>query len=62
MIVIPGATGQLGMAVVKQLAKRVAAERIGVSDLGRRDVQIVVDAAVMGEDSGAPRVIAVHSW
>lgn len=39
-----------------------AAERIGGSDLGRRNVQIVVDAAVMGEDSGAPRVIAVHSW
>jgi len=30
MIVITGATGQLGRAVVKQLAKRVAAERIGV--------------------------------
>jgi hypothetical protein len=25
-------------------------------------VQIVVEAAVMGEDSGAPHVIAVHSW
>jgi len=30
MIVITGATEQLGRAVVKQLAKRVAAERIGV--------------------------------
>jgi uncharacterized protein YbjT (DUF2867 family) len=30
MIVITGAAGQLGRAVVKQLAKRVAAERIGV--------------------------------
>jgi NAD(P)H dehydrogenase (quinone) len=30
MILITGATGQLGRAVVKQLAKRVAAERIGV--------------------------------
>lgn len=39
-----------------------AAERIGGSDLGQRNVQIVVDAAVMGEDSGAPRVITVHSW
>ena len=39
-----------------------AAERIGGSDLGKRNVQIVVDAAVMGEDSGAPRVIAVNSW
>lgn len=39
-----------------------AAERIRGSDLGKQNVQIVVDAAVMGEDSGAPRVIAVHSW
>ena len=39
-----------------------AAERIGVSDLGKQNVQIVVEAAVMGEDSGAPRVIAVNSW
>ena len=30
MILITGATGQLGRAVVKQLAKRVASERIGV--------------------------------
>lgn len=39
-----------------------AAEQIGGSDLGRKQVQIVVEAAVMGEDSGAPHVIAVHSW
>jgi hypothetical protein len=39
-----------------------AAERMGGSDFGKQNVQIVVDAAVMGEDSGAPRVIAVHSW
>ena len=39
-----------------------AAERMGGSDLAKQNVQIVVDAAVMGEDSGAPRVIAVHSW
>src|SRR5262247_1860633 len=39
-----------------------AAERIRGSDLGKQNLQIVVDAAVMGEDSGAPRVIAVHSW
>jgi hypothetical protein len=39
-----------------------AAERIGGGDLGRQNVQIVVEAAVMGEDSGAPRVIAVSSW
>src|SRR5262245_7711961 len=39
-----------------------AAERLHGSDLGKQNVQIVVDAAVMGEDSGAPHVIAVHSW
>jgi hypothetical protein len=26
------------------------------------NIQIVVEAAVIGEDSGAPRVVAVHSW
>jgi len=39
-----------------------AAARIGGSYLGQQNVQIVVEAAVMGEDSGAPRVITVHSW
>ena len=39
-----------------------AAARIGGSNLGQQNVQIVVEAAVMGEDSGAPRVITVHSW
>ena len=39
-----------------------AAERIRGGDLGQQNVQIVVDTAVMGEDSGAPRVITVHSW
>jgi hypothetical protein len=39
-----------------------AAERIGGRSLQDRNLQVVVDAAVMGEDSGAPRVIAVHSW
>jgi hypothetical protein len=39
-----------------------AAERMGGSDLGNQNVQILVEAAVMGEDSGAPRVIAVNSW
>ena len=39
-----------------------AAERIGGGDLRKQNVQIVVEAAVMGEDSGAPRVIAVNSW
>jgi hypothetical protein len=39
-----------------------AAERIGGGDRGKQNVQIVVEAAVMGEDSGAPRVIAVNSW
>src|SRR6185436_14220723 len=34
-----------------------AAERIGGGVLAQQNVQIVVDAAVMGEDSGAPRVI-----
>jgi CheY-like chemotaxis protein len=38
------------------------AEQIGGSDLGGRNVQIVDEAAVMGEDSGAPRVIALNSW
>ena len=27
-----------------------------------RNLQIVVSAAVIGEDSGAPRVVATHSW
>ena len=27
-----------------------------------RNVQIVVGAAVIGEDSGAPRVLAAHVW
>jgi hypothetical protein len=31
-------------------------------DLDRKNVQIVVSAAVIGEDAGAPRVVAVHSW
>lgn len=28
----------------------------------QRNVQFVVSAAVIGEDSGAPRVVAVHTW
>jgi hypothetical protein len=28
----------------------------------QRNVQIVVEAAVIGEDSGAPRVVAAHRW
>ena len=39
-----------------------SAERLGSAPLDARNVQIVVVATVMGEDSGAPRVIAVHSW
>ncbi|HEY7055339.1 MAG TPA: hypothetical protein VH458_02380 [Vicinamibacterales bacterium] len=39
-----------------------SAERLGGVPLDAGNVQIVVAAAVMGEDSGAPRVIAVHSW
>ena len=31
-------------------------------NLDHRNVQIVVSAAVIGEDSGAPSVVAVHSW
>ena len=43
MILITGATRQLGRAVVKQLAKRVAAERIGVFV---RDVRKAADLKV----------------
>ena len=39
-----------------------SAERLGGAPLDARNVQIVVVATVMGEDSGAPRVIAVHTW
>jgi hypothetical protein len=39
-----------------------SAERMGGTPLDAGNVQIVVMATVMGEDSGAPRVIAVHSW
>ena len=31
-------------------------------DLAGKNVQIVVSAAVIGEDAGAPRVVATHSW
>jgi hypothetical protein len=36
-------------------------ERLG-ANWDHRNIQIVVAAAVIGEDSGAPRVVAVHSW
>lgn len=36
-------------------------EQIG-GDLNRENVEIVVSAAVIGEDAGAPRVVATHSW
>jgi hypothetical protein len=39
-----------------------SAERLGGAPLDARNVQIIVVATVMGEDSGAPRVIAVHFW
>lgn len=39
-----------------------SAERLSGAPLDTGNVQIVVVATVMGEDSGAPRVIAVHSW
>jgi hypothetical protein len=38
-----------------------SAERLGGEFYGR-NVQIVVSAAVIGEDAGAPRVVATHSW
>ena len=36
-------------------------ERLG-GNWDHHNMQIVVAAAVIGEDSGAPRVVAVHSW
>jgi uncharacterized protein YbjT (DUF2867 family) len=45
MIIITGATGQLGRQIVEHLLKRVAAERIGVSV---RDPQKAADMAVSG--------------
>jgi hypothetical protein len=36
-------------------------ERLG-GNWNRDNMQIVVAAPVIGEDSGAPRVVAVHSW
>jgi hypothetical protein len=38
------------------------AERLAAADLRKRNLQIVVSAAVIGEDSGAPRVVALHAW
>ena len=38
-----------------------SAEGLG-GDLDGKNVQIVVSAAVIGEDAGAPRVVATHSW
>jgi hypothetical protein len=39
-----------------------SAEQMLDGDLTRPNVQIVVSAAVIREDSGAPRVVAVHTW
>jgi hypothetical protein len=39
-----------------------SAERLGPGDWTKRNLQIVVSAAVIGEDSGAPQVVALHSW
>jgi hypothetical protein len=39
-----------------------AASRLGAADWEDRNIQIVVSAAVIGEDSGAPRVVALHAW
>jgi hypothetical protein len=36
-------------------------ERLG-ANWDHHNIQIVVAATVIGEDSGAPRVVAVHSW
>ena len=50
MILIAGATGQLGRAVVKQLAKRVAAERIGVFVRDERtaaDLKVAQSSAIV---------------
>ena len=38
-----------------------SAEGLG-GDLEGKNVQIVISAAVIGEDAGAPRVVATHSW
>ena len=39
-----------------------SAERMAPADWQEHNLQIVVSAAVIGEDSGAPRVVARHSW
>jgi hypothetical protein len=39
-----------------------SAESLGKAEPAGSNVQIVVSAAVIGEDSGAPQVVAVHSW
>jgi len=39
-----------------------SAERSSTGDWEHRKLQIVVSAAVIGEDSGAPSVVALHVW
>jgi hypothetical protein len=39
-----------------------SAEQMHSGDWDRQNVQVVVSTAVIGEDSGAPRVIAAHLW
>jgi hypothetical protein len=39
-----------------------AAERLSGGGSGRRNIQIVVSAPVIGQDSGAPHIAAVHTW
>lgn len=39
-----------------------SAERMVEGGFGGRNVQIVVATAIIGEDSGAPRVLAAHAW
>jgi len=38
------------------------AERLAPADWSRQNLQIVVSSTVIGEDSGAPSVVALHSW
>jgi hypothetical protein len=39
-----------------------SAEQLKSGDWGHRNIQIVVASAVIGENSGAPKVVAAHLW
>jgi hypothetical protein len=39
-----------------------SAEQLRTGDWEHRNVQIVVASKVIGEDTGAPRVVAAHLW